>query len=438
MTSSHSKAVCVRHQKDLFFRGWDNWPSDSTYYTNMTDQIPTHDQLYFSIKHSSGDFTRPATWNNQLGVGKHAQIVEVELQREYEGKASYPNYVMHGVIDGFPEMSSKKGLADIVATPQMKGLWTWSRGGGWWGPYIHGNEIWVDLHARVLAKWWNSQQQAGRATAATAVTTAATTTTTVTPPLTEAAAFAAVCPGLLPGCTVTNGCCTALRNFSLSSAEAVLLGQWGTVQGGTGARFMRDDRMNDVTSHLKGMRASERAAAVEEKVVALALQATNMAVWESNIRPHVTDRVLSDKIDASVRQQQMLLPNLHESTELMLECDGVRLVRHQCFLEPAAMRCALLCMLTCVHTQCRRVVSRKGTLRGTPVRHHRPGVACDGPRRAAPDVRSSIQQDGISLGNCQLRCCVGRLPGVRPCRGLRTFAVSSLLPLSWDSMQLRV
>jgi hypothetical protein len=44
-------------------------------------------QLYFSIKHSSGDFTRPASWNPQLGVGKHAQIVEVELQREYEGKA---------------------------------------------------------------------------------------------------------------------------------------------------------------------------------------------------------------------------------------------------------------------------------------------------------------------------------------------------------------
>lgn len=98
----------------------------------MTDQIPTHEQLYFSIKHSSGDFTRPATWNDQLGVGKHAQIVEVELQREYEGKSSYPNYVMNGVIEGFPEMRSKTGLADIVAKPQMKGLWTWSRGGGWW------------------------------------------------------------------------------------------------------------------------------------------------------------------------------------------------------------------------------------------------------------------------------------------------------------------
>ena len=52
---------------------------------------------------------------------------------------------------------ARAGLRDIVAKPQLKGLWTWTRGGGWWGPYIHGNEQWVDLHARVLATWWNSQ-----------------------------------------------------------------------------------------------------------------------------------------------------------------------------------------------------------------------------------------------------------------------------------------
>ena len=34
---------------------------------------------------------RSAGWNPTLGVGQHAQIVEVELQREYEGKGAYPN-----------------------------------------------------------------------------------------------------------------------------------------------------------------------------------------------------------------------------------------------------------------------------------------------------------------------------------------------------------
>ena len=200
--------VCVGHKKDVFFRGWDNWPSNAAYYEEMTDQITPHEQLYFSIKHSAGDFTRPAQWNHQLGVGKHAQIVEVELQREYEGKASYPNYVMSGVIDGFPEMSTKMGLKDIVDKPQLKGLWTWTRGGGWWGPYIHGNEQWVDLHARVLAKWWTSQQAARTATEDGNPSAAAG--------MTEEEAFAAVCPGLLPGCTTANGCCAAFRTFSLS------------------------------------------------------------------------------------------------------------------------------------------------------------------------------------------------------------------------------
>ena len=200
---------------------------------------------------------------------------------------------MSGVIDGFPEMGTKMGLKDVVAKPQIKGLWTWTRGGGWWGPYIHGNEIWVDLHARVLATWWESQQAAlGNGTANTAGPAAL---------LTESAAFDAVCPGLLPGCTVSSGCCAAFRNFSLAAADAVLHGQWGTVGGGTGDAFMRDDRMGDVTSHLKAMGATERAAAVEEKVAALALQTGNLALWETAIRPHVTDPVLCDKVDASVQ-----------------------------------------------------------------------------------------------------------------------------------------
>ena len=32
--------VCVNHQKDLFFRGWDNWPSSAAGYEKMSDQIP--------------------------------------------------------------------------------------------------------------------------------------------------------------------------------------------------------------------------------------------------------------------------------------------------------------------------------------------------------------------------------------------------------------
>lgn len=83
-------SICVKHNKRLFFRSWDNWPSSASVYTSITDPIPTHPlvshvpassksrpcpppypswpsqfneilhpvpvlaQLYFSIKHTPG------------------------------------------------------------------------------------------------------------------------------------------------------------------------------------------------------------------------------------------------------------------------------------------------------------------------------------------------------------------------------------------------
>ena len=127
---------------------------------------------------------------------------------------------MQGVISGFPEMKAKVGLQDIVSKPQLRGLWTWTRGGGWWGPYIHGNEQWVDLHARVLAKWWISHLPgltAATASESTGAIGGSASSAQLSSNLSEAQAFAAVCPGLLPGCSNSaNGCCDDFRNFSLS------------------------------------------------------------------------------------------------------------------------------------------------------------------------------------------------------------------------------
>ena len=72
--------VAVGHGKDVFFRSWDNWASTVEAYTAITDAVPPHEHLYMSVKHSAADFVRPAKWNPTLGVGNHAQIVEVELQ----------------------------------------------------------------------------------------------------------------------------------------------------------------------------------------------------------------------------------------------------------------------------------------------------------------------------------------------------------------------
>ncbi|MGP3983613.1 hypothetical protein [Streptomyces sp. KR80] len=121
----------------------------------MTDRIAAHEKLLFSIKHTSTDFWRTVAFNPTLGVGRHRQIVEVQCQREYEGKGACPNYVIDGVVGGFEEYAGRpgpQGLAALVESPQLAGVWTWSRGGGWRGPYIE-NELWCDLNMWVMARW---------------------------------------------------------------------------------------------------------------------------------------------------------------------------------------------------------------------------------------------------------------------------------------------
>lgn len=152
--------VCVKRNKMVFYRTWLSAGMDTRpdVYLSVTDRIQPNPNLVFSVKHTKGDYQRTMDFNPTLGIGKHPQIVEVQCQREYEGKGAYPNYVMDGVINGFEEFDTNtpqkgyKGLKDIVTTPQYKGTWSWSRGGGWVGPYIT-NEFWCKLNTFVISHW---------------------------------------------------------------------------------------------------------------------------------------------------------------------------------------------------------------------------------------------------------------------------------------------
>lgn len=148
--------VCKKHEKYLIFRTWDCFPNrfhaNLQYYLDVTERIEPNEKLFFSIKHTALDFWRRVKFNPCLGKGKHRQIVEVQCQREYEGKGAYPSYIMNGVIDGFSENREKIGLKDIVDNPLICGIYTWTRGGGWFGPYIQ-NEFWCELNAFVISKY---------------------------------------------------------------------------------------------------------------------------------------------------------------------------------------------------------------------------------------------------------------------------------------------
>lgn len=180
--------VCEKRNKRLFYRTWDMGKLHSLphHYLSVTDSVEPHPNLYFSIKHTMTDFWRSGVsipqvdydkmdtywleesgrygvpFNPCIGIGKHPQIVEVQCQREYEGKAAHPNYIAKGVIDGFNEFEKagiKKPycLNHVKDNPLMKGIWTWSRGGGWGGPYIT-NEFWLELNAHILAGWANNPE----------------------------------------------------------------------------------------------------------------------------------------------------------------------------------------------------------------------------------------------------------------------------------------
>lgn len=153
--------ACVKHNKVVIYRTWDfgnNFHINPAYYLKVADAIAPHPNLIFSIKYTKGDFFRLTPFNPTLGIGHQRQIVEVECQPEYYGKGAHPDYIGDGVINGWEEAplinppGQPTGLRDIVHDTNFAGIWTWSRGGGWEGPYIK-NELWCSLNACVMARY---------------------------------------------------------------------------------------------------------------------------------------------------------------------------------------------------------------------------------------------------------------------------------------------
>ncbi len=147
--------VCVKLNKKIFFRTWMSFDTDLATFLAVSQGVEPHPNLIWSVKHCEGDFHRGNPYSKVLGQGRHPFIVEVQCAREYEGKGAYPNYIANGVIEGFEEHSADptQSLRHLSqASPLMRGVWTWSRGGGWRGPYIR-NELWCRLNAWVMAQW---------------------------------------------------------------------------------------------------------------------------------------------------------------------------------------------------------------------------------------------------------------------------------------------
>jgi hypothetical protein len=147
--------VCVKLNKKIYFRTWGSFDTDLNTFLATSNGVKPHPNLTWSVKHCEGDFHRGNAYSKVMGQGRHPFIVEVQCAREYEGKGAMPNYIANGVIEGFEEHTANptQSLRHLWQnSPLMRGVWTWSRGGGWRGPYIK-NELWCELNAWVMAQW---------------------------------------------------------------------------------------------------------------------------------------------------------------------------------------------------------------------------------------------------------------------------------------------
>lgn len=154
--------VCVKRGKKILYRTWSfgpaNFHESPDYYLKVTNAIEPNPNLIFSVKHQKGDFHQLTPFNPTLMIGKHRQIIEVQSQREAYGKGAHPYYIGSGVIDGWEEYEwlmkpgQPRGLRDVIRNPLCAGIWTWSRGGGWEGPFIK-NGLWCELNTYMIVQF---------------------------------------------------------------------------------------------------------------------------------------------------------------------------------------------------------------------------------------------------------------------------------------------
>jgi hypothetical protein len=245
--------ACERRGKLILYRTWgfDGFTTSPPYYLSVASRVAPHPLLAFAIKHTAGDFWRTVPFNPTLGIGGHKQVVEVECAREYEGKGAHPNYIAHGVIDGFeeePAGAGPTGLAALAGKPTFAGVLTWSRGGGWRGPHIE-DELWCELNAWVVSRW---AQDRGPS---------------------EQTVFAqwAAEQG------VEGAAASRVRRLALLSARAILHGHYSTVLRLRNLAWMRDEFLGGSDEDL----AADFASIAHRRVGARVLQekAQASALW---------------------------------------------------------------------------------------------------------------------------------------------------------------
>jgi hypothetical protein len=138
--------------------GLPNMHDDPAVYREVSGRVPASPRLWFSFKFTRGDFRRGQTFNPCLLADERPKWVEFQCEREYEGKGAFPNYQAGIWKEFFSRLCAGLGGGEAGAAGDgglrgRFGVWGWSRGGGWGGPYVQ-REEWIDVNVRALARLW--------------------------------------------------------------------------------------------------------------------------------------------------------------------------------------------------------------------------------------------------------------------------------------------
>jgi len=127
--------ISQKYNKNVYFRTWtigigevgDLLTGKKTYEKVFEN---TSQNVTAVIKHTPSDFFRFGNQNPNLGIGNNCQIVEVQVNREYEGRSIVTNNIKTEINDLLTEFSKNNIYG---------GVSVWSQIGGWGG----GNSIFL-------------------------------------------------------------------------------------------------------------------------------------------------------------------------------------------------------------------------------------------------------------------------------------------------------
>lgn len=156
-----SLPVCESHNKLLIFRTWSlgAFPIGDISWNETTEKAAfadiRSDAFVVSRKYGAADFFRYLPLNERITESRHAQIIELQARREYEGFGVFPAYVGRQYEEYREQLST---------CPTLRGILVWCQTGGWSHferlTFLDNSSPWNELNTGAAIKLFTTNRAA--------------------------------------------------------------------------------------------------------------------------------------------------------------------------------------------------------------------------------------------------------------------------------------